>query len=99
MLNLNAPPAEPWFVYQAAARLSISETVLLRNIREGRIPAIKFGRRYRIPAYAMNAMIEGRPIPDCYCRCCHRALYGGSAGWATLKTVIQHPDIGLKPRR
>jgi len=47
-------------VEDVKAMLKISEGTLYRYIKEGKIPAVKFGRRYRISEETLKAFAEGR---------------------------------------
>ncbi len=54
--NAVTPTKRFFTVAEAASLLSLSESTVLRAIREGEFPAIKVRGRYVIPAKAIDAM-------------------------------------------
>jgi len=51
-------PTETYSVGEFARALGVGEMTVYRAIHAGRLPAIKFGGRYVIPARALEDLIE-----------------------------------------
>jgi excisionase family DNA binding protein len=51
-------PTETYSVGEFARALGVGEMTVYRAIHAGRLPAIKFGGRYVIPAKALKDLIE-----------------------------------------
>ena len=45
---------------QGAKQLQIAYATLLGHLRAGRLPGVKFGKSWRIPSYAIEALLAGR---------------------------------------
>ena len=45
-------------VSEAAKLMGVGLTMAYQYAREGRIPSVRFGRKYLIPIGALNAMLE-----------------------------------------
>jgi len=52
---------------EAAARLGLGRVAVYRLLREGRLPAVRVGRHYRIPVRALEQALkrpESLSLPD-----------------------------------
>ena len=55
-------PQPAWSVCKLAAETGHSTRMIRRRIRNGELPAIKFGKAYRIPADIAYAIVAGVPV-------------------------------------
>ena len=63
MSTPSTPTREVLTVAEAAEILRISRWAVSDLIREGRIPAFRLGRRYRIPAASIDALLTATEPP------------------------------------
>lgn len=52
-----------WSVHRLAEAAGLTVNTVRSMGRNGRIPAVRIGRAYRIPHDVAVAFIEGRPLP------------------------------------
>lgn len=56
----HAPQRKPFLnVREAARALRLDESTLYRHLREGRIPGVKLGGRYLVPAALIEELADG----------------------------------------